>query len=254
MVESHYLTVDWPAADNVTACTTLRHDGASVGDYAGFNLASHVGDQSAAVMANRRRLVAELGLPAEPVWLNQVHSNKVCDLGALPVPERNSMAPVPTPTADASISRNKARVCAVLTADCLPVFISNREGSEVAVAHAGWRGLHAGVIRNTVVAMRSAAEELLVALGPAIGPASFEVGQEVYDAFTAKSTVNADAFSATDEDHYLCDLYALARHELAELGIVEVYGGSDDSYRDARFYSYRRQPQTGRMASLIWLR
>jgi YfiH family protein len=143
----------------------------------------------------------------------------------------------------------------VLTADCLPVFFCSRDGSEVAVAHAGWRGLHDGILSNTLAAMKSAAGDVLVSLGPAIGARAFEVGIEVYDVFVGKDPVNSTAFVATDKDHYLCDIYQLARNELSAIGVAGIAGGDYCTFNESeRFYSYRRQKNTGRMASLIWFR
>ena len=157
--------------------------------------------------------------------------------------------------ADASVARAGGVVCAVLTADCLPVFFSNREGTEVAVAHAGWRGLHGGILSNTLAAMQTAATDVVVSLGPAIGPQAFEVGKEVYDAFVSKNQNNSVAFIATDKDHYLCDIYQLARIELSAIGVTGISGGEYCTFNDSnRFYSYRRHNNTGRMASLIWFK
>jgi polyphenol oxidase len=243
-----YLPADWVhKPENVHAVTTLRNGGVSTGDYQGFNLAAHVGDAEQSVSANRAKLVADLQLPAEPLWLEQVHSEKV-----MRAEENTGREPIVE--ADASVTSVSGVVCAVLTADCLPVFFCDRSGTEVAVAHAGWRGLHAGIITNTVRAMKSAASDILVSLGPAIGAQSFEVGEEVLHAFADKAAANTSAFVASRKGHYLCDLYQLARLELQSLGIDKIAGGDYCTYRENhRFYSYRRQQNTGRMASLIWL-
>lgn len=256
MNNSFYLPADWPINEvarpgaskpgNVHACTTLRSGGVSTGDYSEYNLADHVGDDPQAVLSNRKKLVAELHLPSEPAWLEQVHSNKVV--------RADELAAGQTVQADASITSSKGVVCAVMTADCLPVFICNRAGTEVAVAHAGWRGLHGGIITNTVKAMSSSADELLVSLGPAIGPDAFEVGKDVLQAFVDRNSANRSAFVATTEGHYLCDIYRLAGIELRSIGVDKIAGGERCSYREEQqFFSYRRQQQTGRMASLIWL-
>lgn len=246
-----YLSLDWAdKPKNVQVCTTLISGGDSVGDYATFNLAMHVGDDPLVVKANREKLINDLDLPAEPVWLEQVHSNEVVlvdDSGLLP----HELS------ADASIARGKGRVCVVMTADCLPVFFCNRSGTEVAVAHAGWRGLHVGIISNTVKAMESSVEELLVCFGPAIGPQAFEVGENVYQAFENKNPVNASAFREVSEGFYLCDIYQLARIELSVLGIgaSQITAGNYCTYDESnRFYSYRKRNTTGRMANLIWLK
>lgn len=258
-----YLSLHWPEnasgkPDNVQAYTTLIAGGCSIGDFSQYNLAAHVGDDLQAVKANRVKLVEDLRLPAEPVWLEQVHSNKVV-LAEQQVISNSAATATQSAVqamvqADASISRQKGVVCAVLTADCLPVFFCNQSGTEVAVAHAGWRGLHAGIISNTVKAMKSPAEELLVSLGPAIGVEAFEVGDEVFHAFVDKNSKNKSAFVKTGKHHYLCDIYQLARIELRSIGVVQIAGENYCTYSEPqRFYSYRRQRNTGRMASLIWL-
>ncbi len=234
---------------NVFAITTLVEGGVSKGGYSEYNLASHVGDDPQAVKCNREKLVEELHLPGEPVWLEQVHSDIV--VSADECRHDDELASVIK--ADASISAKKGVVCAVLTADCLPVFFCNNDGTEVAVAHAGWRGLHAGIITNTVRTMSSPVAQIQASLGPAIGPQAFEVGEEVYQAFVNKNPVNRSAFTAMNKDHFLCDIYQLARIELQSLGVNKVSGGGFCTYTEEhRFYSYRRQKTTGRMANLIW--
>ncbi len=246
-----YLNANWTQIqnekpDNIHAVTTLRSGGFSKATFNEFNLANHVSDEINAVTNNRAKLVEDLQLSAEPVWLEQVHSNKV-----ICADDVSSNVPL---QADASFSRKKGVVCAVLTADCLPVFFCNRAGSEVAVAHAGWRGLHAGILSNTVAAMESVNGDILVSLGPAIGPQAFEVGVEVFKAFVEKNSDNEAAFSASKNGRYLCDMYQLARIELLAIGITQVAGGEYCTYSDAKqFYSYRRSSVTGRMASVIWL-
>ncbi len=253
--ESSYLRVSWPKdgvaeLGNIHAFTTLKSGGISNGDFKEFNLATHVGDDIEAVNANRKKLLEDLQLPAQPLWLEQVHSNKVicADDFTSSITRQDALQ------ADASFSRKKGVVCSVMTADCLPVFFCNSAGTEVAVAHAGWRGLHAGIISNTVRAMKSSPEELLVTLGPAIGPAVFEVGEDVLSAFVEKNTINEAAFISTRPGHYLCDIYQLARNELAVLGVDKVSGGNHCTYSENQlFYSYRKQKITGRMANLIWM-
>lgn len=249
MNELSYLSASWSnKPENVSAVTTLIHGGVSKGTFSEYNLAAHVGDDVAAVTANRAKLVEDLQLPSEPLWLEQVHSNKVIYVKGPVVHDF-------TPQADASISASPGVVCVVMTADCLPVFFCDTAGSEVAVAHAGWRGLHAGIISNTVKTMQTAAESIQVSLGPAIGAENFEVGEDVFQAFVEKNHWNKSAFVATKKNHYLCDIYQLARIELQSLGIDKIAGGELCSYRDRdQFYSFRRQPTTGRMASLVWLR
>ena len=243
---------DWPAPANVRALQTTRAGGVSVGAYAALNLGDHVGDDPAAVARNRALLRATL--PADPVWLKQVHGNSVADADhAIGVAE-----------ADAALARKPGKVCAVMTADCLPLLLCDEAGTVVAAAHAGWRGLAGGVVEATVKAMNVAPERLLVWLGPAIGPQAFEVGEEVRQAFMAHDPSAAKAFvprfpitphpSPLTAPKWLADIYLLARQRLATLGVERVYGGGQCTYTDAeRFYSYRRDQATGRMASLIWL-
>lgn len=233
---------DWPAPPNVHALVTTRCGGISVAPYASFNLADHVGDAAAAVAENRRRL--RTLLPSEPVWLQQVHGTRCID--ASDAPARS--------VADASFSRRPGVVCAVLTADCLPILLCDEGGTIVAAAHAGWRGLAAGIIEATVAAMGVAPARLLAWLGPAIGPQSFEVGADVRTAFLDHDPAAADAFVTRANGKWLCDLYRLATSRLGKLGVCRITGADFDTRRDAaRFFSYRRDGTTGRMASLIWI-
>ena len=235
---------DWPAPPGVNALTTLRSGGYSLGAYAGFNLAMHTGDDADAVASNRRLLRDRLQLPCEPAWLSQVHGRSLL---------RADTARDNT-EADGSWSDSAGTVCVVLTADCLPLLLCDRAGSRVAAIHAGWRGLHRGIISAAVEALAVPARDLLVWLGPAIGADAFEVGEDVYDSFVRKNTANSAAFRPRHESHWLCDIYTLAGIELAALGVESVYGGGFCTSSDtARFYSYRRDGVTGRMASLIWL-
>lgn len=235
---------DWPAPARVRAVATTRRGGTSGAPYLSLNLGDHVGDNPAAVAANRALLRQRLpGLMEDPRWLVQVHGNRCVSLDGDYQRE-----------ADASISRQSGRVCAILTADCLPLLFCNRAGSVVAAAHAGWRGLAGGVIEATVSAMAQPADELLVWLGPAIGPTAFEVGDEVRSAFIAIDPAAEACFAAGQAGKWWCDLYGLARQRLAALGVAAVYGGDYCTWSDsARFFSYRRDGATGRMASLIWL-
>lgn len=234
-----WIVPDWPAPPRVGALVTTRAGGVSQGAYASCNLGAQVGDDPAAVAENRRRLSARL--PAEPLWLTQVHGNRVVRAGAA----------AQGAEADAAFTRQAGTVCAVLTADCLPVLLCARDGGAVAAIHAGWRGLAAGVIEATVVAL--GADALMAWLGPAIGPQAFEVGEEVRAAFVAADAGAAAAFHPTTDGRWLADIYLLARRRLQRLGIADVYGGGECTRRDrARFYSYRRDGRTGRMASLIW--
>ncbi len=236
------LSADWPAPARVRTLQTTRLGGASVSPWHGFNLGTHVGDDPAAVAANRAALQEQL--PGAPTWLNQVHGITVIDAATAQG----------TPDADAAVSRTPGAVCVVMTADCLPVLLTDRDGSVVGAAHAGWRGLCGGVIEATVEAMAAPAASLMAWLGPAIGPDAFEVGGDVRQAFMAVDPDSAAAFTAIDDDKYLADIYLLARQRLARLGITEVYGGNFCTVIDrSRFFSYRRDGVTGRMASLIWL-
>lgn len=233
---------DWPAPARVGAVQTTRRGGASHGPYASLNLGDHVGDDPAAVAANRAHLGAIL--PAAPVWLTQVHGVAVADADRA----------APGIEADAAVSRRPGTVCAVMTADCLPVLLCDRGGKVVAAAHAGWRGLCAGVIEATVAAMGVPAGDVLAWLGPAIGPQAFEVGDEVRAAFVAHDAAATAAFAAHGPDKWLADIWLLARQRLAALGVGSVSGGGQCTVADRdRFFSYRRDRITGRMATCIWL-
>jgi len=243
------LTPDWPALPRVRSAFTLRVGGVSESSYRELNLGAHVGDEPAAVMDNRQRVRRALSLPAEPLWLSQVHGTAVFDADAAP-PDPDA-AP---PRADAALTRQAGRVLSVLVADCLPVLIARCDGSAVAVAHAGWRGLAAGVLENAVAALGSAAQPLQAWLGPGIGPNHFEVGAEVRAAFCEPRPQDASAFVANARGRWQCDLPALARARLAALGINRVYGAPRCTFaRPELFYSHRRDGVTGRMAALLWL-
>ena len=240
-----YLTPQWPAPPQVRAAFTLRTGGVSAAPYDALNLGTHVGDAPPAVAENRRRVRAALGLPAEPAWLDQVHGTHVL--------EREDAAPSRAPAADALITRAPGLVAAVQVADCPPVLFAARDGSVVAAAHAGWRGLAAGVLEATVTRAAVPAGELLAWLGPAIGAAHFEVGGEVREAFLAHDARAAEAFAPNARGRWQCDLPRLARQRLAQCGVTAVFGGSWCTYADgARFFSYRRDGQCGRMAAMIW--
>ncbi len=246
-----FIEPGWPAPRNVRALSTLRWGGCSKPPFESFNLGCHVGDDADAVAANRAQLAIALPGSAPVPWLSQVHGAAVVEAGQ----------GGPLAAADAQWSRTPGIVCAVLTADCLPVLLCSVDGDVVAAAHAGWRGLMAGVLENTVAAMGVRPERLLAWLGPAIGPAAFEVGAEVRDGFL--SSARPDEVSAITDcfvpvagrpGHYLADLYALARVRLERSGVSSVYGGGYCTFSDSeRFFSYRRDGQTGRMASLILL-
>ncbi|MDA7085134.1 peptidoglycan editing factor PgeF [Pseudomonas sp. SA3-5] len=236
-----WLTPEWPAPAWVKACITTRSGGISAAPFDSFNLGEHVEDDPVAVTKNRQRLVSQLG--CKPAWLRQVHG-----VAVVPAEPGEVMA------ADASWTATPGIACTVMTADCLPVLFCDRAGTRVAAAHAGWRGLAGGVLEATLEALAMAPEDVLVWLGPAIGPQAFEVGAEVRDAFMAVHPQAADAFVASvNPDRYMADIYQLARIRLAARGVTAVYGGGFCTYSDPRFYSYRRTAQTGRFASLIWL-
>jgi len=239
------ITPDWPAPPGVRAACSTRAGGVSLGGHAGLNLGSACGDAPEAVAENRRRLAAALGLPGEPQWLRQVHGTRVV---AAPLAE-------PLPEADAAWTAQPGVVCVAQAADCLPVLFCADDGSAVAAAHAGWRGLCAGVLEATVAALPVAPARLLAWLGPAIGPEAFEVGAEVRAAFVAADPAAAACFHADPRSGRLhADLFALARQRLARAGVGRVHGGGLSTHADpARFYSYRRDGVCGRMAALVWL-
>ncbi|GAA5446060.1 polyphenol oxidase [Microbulbifer sp. NBRC 101763] len=252
MSSDHYLSPVWPAPARVRAFSTLRSGGYSSGPHTSFNLAAHVGDSESAVLANRGLLCDQLELPGEPQWLEQIHSDRVVD----------AQGDGLVRTADASFSLKSEIVCAVLTADCLPVLICDKAGTRVAAAHAGWRGLAGGILRNTITALDCDPAELLVWLGPAIGPEAFETGVDVLEAFfeNAQGGEHTEAIARCFQPHvkkplhFLADIYGLARAELKGLGVGHIYGGERCTVKEPEyFYSYRREKTTGRMASLIWL-
>ena len=236
-----WLVPDWPAPPNIHAATTLRAGGVSQSPYFSLNPAAHVSDDIERVRQNRKIIREMLDLPSEPVWLEQIHSNRVV----------KAVKTTSLQQADASYTNESGVVCAVMTADCLPLLVCSMDGAQVGAIHAGWRGILAGVISNTVIAMQQ--QNLLVWLGPAIGPDCFEVGAEVRDAFLEKSATFNSAFKKQVNGKWLADIYQMARIELAALGIANVYGGTNCTVTEhERFYSYRRDTQTGRMATLIW--
>ena len=242
---SRFIEATWPTPGGVRAGVTTRIGGHSRPPFDGFNLATHVGDEAQAVAANRAELAEMLALPESPRWLNQTHGTTVV----------GPQVPMDRPEGDAAYTNRPGEVLAVLTADCLSVTLASHDGSEVAVAHAGWRGLAAGVIERTVDRFSVAGDELMAWLGPAIGPAHFEVGEEVREAFMREYPADASAFrGAAEAGKYHADLFALARSRLRRQGITRVYGGDRDTYAlSDLFYSYRRdQGETGRMATLIW--
>ena len=241
---SKLIVPQWPIPQGVAACSSTRIGGVSLSPYDSLNLGAHCGDNPEHVEENRKRLFAAGNLPSKPVWLEQVHGKDVLKL---------SGGPYLSKRADASYSNTPGTVCAVMTADCLPVLFCNRAGTEVAAAHAGWRGLCEGVLEETVACFGDKPENIIAWLGPAIGPDAFEVGAEVREAFMAKD-LQADIAFVPRGEKYLADIYQLARQRLANVGVENVYGGDHCTFSESEtFFSYRRDNTTGCMASFIWL-
>ena len=237
----NWLTPDWPAPASVRACVTTREGGVSEAPFDSLNLGDHVDDRPEAVAENRRRLTDHFSI--KPAWLQQVHGIAVAQAD-----------PRLVATADASWTATPGIACAAMTADCLPALFCNRAGTRVAAAHAGWRGLAAGVLEATLDTLDVPAEDVLVWLGPAIGPKAFEVGPEVREVFINQLPEAAEAFVPSDNaGKFMADIYLLARLRLAERGVTAVYGGGFCTVTDPRFFSYRRASRTGRFASLVWL-
>ncbi|MEX2495474.1 MAG: peptidoglycan editing factor PgeF [Woeseia sp.] len=240
-----WMRADWPAPPGVIAGTTLRQGGVSGGRYASLNLAAHVGDDPGAVEVNRERLRNACGLPAEPRWLTQVH-------GAAVVPAKSAAG---LPEADAIVATQPEAVCAILTADCLPVVFATSDGEQIAAAHAGWRGICAGVLEATLAAIGAAPSAVLVWLGPAISQEAFEVGKDVREAFLARDEDAAPLFERNPGGRWQADLAGLARLRLRKAGVSQIYGGGRCTFREAgSFFSYRRDGQCGRMATFIFRR
>ena len=236
-----WITPEWPAAKRVRALITTRAGGVSSGEFASLNLSARVGDDPQHVARNRAILGAYL--PAEPAWVKQVH-------GAVVIEAAKAMSGT---EADGLVTRVAGAVCAVLTADCLPVLLADRAGKTVGIAHAGWRGLAAGIIENVVRAMDVPASDLIAYIGPGIGPQRYEVGEDVREAFVGKEPDAAAAFVSRQNGKYLVDLHRLAQRRLSDAGVHEVHGASVCTVSDERFFSFRRDRVTGRMASLVWL-
>lgn len=238
------INADWPALPHIRALTTTRLGGVSQAPYDSLNLAVHVQDDINAVAINRQRLCQQLTLPQPPVWLNQIHSTITVDAAKV----------TGTPDADAAYTNQPNIVCAVLTADCLPLLVCDKAGTVVSAIHAGWRGLANGVIEASIKALPVNPADLLVWLGPALGPQAFKVGNDVVAAFTAIDPAAIKAFTAIDAQHWLGNLYQLAKMRLNKLGVTHIYGGNHCTYTEADlFYSFRRDNVCGRMASLIWM-
>jgi YfiH family protein len=240
-----FLPFDWALPAGVRAAFTTRLGGVSRAPWASFNLGTHVGDAPAHVAANRARLREWLALPVEPGWLNQVHGADVADLDAATSP-----GPV---TADASVTGSAGKACLIMVADCLPVLFAARDGRRIGAAHAGWRGLAAGVLENTVAAMGVPAHELTAWLGPAILQPNFEVGADVRAAFVSGDAGAADYFVPNARGRWQADLPGLARRRMRVLGITDLHGGEWCTFADRRrFFSHRRDGKGGRMAALVW--
>lgn len=239
-----WIVPDWPAPPSVGALVTTRAGGVSAGPYASLNLGTAVGDEPAAVAENRRRLRAVL--PGDPVWLKQVHGADVADAEVRQV----------LPHADASVAACVGTVCAIQVADCIPVLFANGAGTVVGAAHAGWRGLAAGVLRNTVEALQArgaALDDVMAYVGPGIGRTAFEVGMDVYEAYVSRDPGAAAAFVPCREGKWLADLHLLVRRKLAQAGVTQIYGEPACTVSDpARFFSYRRDRVTGRFAAVVW--
>ncbi|MCZ2720598.1 peptidoglycan editing factor PgeF [Marinomonas sp. 15G1-11] len=241
----HVIHPNWPAPKNVRAYSSTRIGGVSDNEYKGLNLGAHVGDDFYRVASNRRLFQQHTDMPNTLVWLNQIHGTKVLELPLLQDENLDNKA-------DASITYKENQVCAILTADCLPILLTNDDGTQVAALHAGWRGLCDGVIEQTVGKFEEA-ENVMAWLGPAIGAMSFEVGGEVRAAFLERDSKAVEAFTALGEDKWLGDLYLLARQRLSLMGVNQIYGGDHCTFTERdKFYSYRRDGITGRMASVIW--
>lgn len=241
---SNFFIPNWPVPSHIKSIQTLRVGGKSEGKYNSFNLATHVNDETHSINSNRDLLNQHL--PSSPHWLNQTHSVDVIELPSL------------TLNADASYTKDTNTVCVIQTADCLPLLVTNKKGTMVAAIHAGWRGLLNGVIENTIHKMNMPPNELLVWLGPAISQKHFEVGADVKNSFCEKDQEAEKAFRAISDQKWLADIYHLAKLRLKASGVTDIYGGSEtDDYctfaNEADYFSYRRDGETGRMASLIWI-
>lgn len=245
------LQPDWPAPNNIRAAITTREGGKSSGVYRSFNLGTHVQDDPVAVEANRQLLVQQLNLQKTPQWLEQIHGNKVVE----------AHADGRVRTADACYTREQGLACVVMTADCLPVLICDKQGTQVAAVHCGWRSLAQSILQKTIATFSASPDNLLVYLGPAISSKHFEVGMDVLEAFfeTSRSVRHTDQIAASFLPgkrplHFFADIYALAKADLDSLGVKNIYGGGACTFaEDETYYSYRRDGVTGRMASLIWL-
>jgi len=241
-----WIQPNWPAPKNVASISTTRHGGISKGIYSNFNLGAHVDDDELCVKRNRQILREQLGIKHEPNWIDQQHGTNIVQLTT----SNNA-----TYQADATYTTEQDKVCVALTADCLPVLFSDQEGSCVAVAHAGWRGLLKGVLESTLSALPAPNNQILCWLGPAIGPKKFEVGEDLKDLFVSKDQIHGVAFKPSSTGKCLADIYQLAKNILINCGVENIYGGGCCTYSETdRFYSYRRDGNTGRMATMIWIK
>lgn len=240
-----YLAANWPAPKNVTALSTLRSGGVSSGDFASFNLATHVNDLETNVVRNRAQLTSEK-LPNPAVWLNQTHST---DVVVIDCPQQAQQVA----NADGLYTKLVNTPLAIMTADCLPVFLCDANGQEIAALHAGWRGLCGGIIDNAMTLFEAPPSDIFAYLGPAISQSNFEVGKEVRDAFCDWFSLSEAYFKPQNNAKYLADLYGIAKARLNTFGVTHVFGGEHCTYRQSTlFYSYRRQGQCGRNAHIIW--
>ncbi len=245
MNNTHYIKPNWPAPINVCAYVTTRTDGRSKPPYNSFNLAQHVGDNPIDVLANRKQLHDELNLPNEPIWLKQMHGNNVIRANQMMI----------NTEADASYTTSPDTICVILTADCLPILLCDRLGTKVAAIHAGWRSLSAGIIEKTVKTLNTSGSQLLAWLGPAISQQFYEVGKDVYDKFVQYSKESKKAFTQNNKSKWLTNIYTLAKQRLLSCSITNIYDNKLCTFSDEqRFFSYRRDGKTGRIASLIWFK
>lgn len=249
MIQDGFITPNWPVPKHIKCLTTTRQGGLSDSPFDSFNLGVHVGDEISCVEANRLKLMHIANLPSSPQWLSQTHSTTVAQI---------DKGIIDTTHADAVYTQEVNQICAVLTADCLPVLFCSDNGDEIAAAHAGWRGLADGILENTVAKFKTNTDKIMAWFGPAIGPSAFEVGQDVFDAFVGQNAKLVEGFKLIDDqDHlepkYIANIYLLAKIKLNALGIINIFGGDYCTVNETElFYSYRRDGKTGRMASLIW--
>lgn len=251
MLFSHlenYFVVEWPAPSNIRATTTLRTGGHSKGPFSSFNLGYHVNDDPQSVRYNHEKLIRELDLLTPPYWLNQIHGTHAVQIE--PTLPTNT-----TLTADASFTQHPNLVCAIMTADCVPILLCNKKGTLVAAIHAGWKGLLGDIIAKTINSLPCSPNDLMAWIGPAIGPDHFEINETIYNSFIQKNSVLKEAFFQPTPQQWYADLFTLTRLILNQNQIKEIFGGHWCTYREHDlFFSHRRDGGiTGRMATLIWL-